>query len=215
MDSTDFDFYIRSVTAAGIALNSLQSRHQSRLHRPRTRYRSIQRSNLTTSRMPVIMPADPDLNIAFFASSTGEVGTVQSFNLTTRALIGTIPVPNVTGNPTPIIRWGQNGLIGLHIDDGRLYLLGGNFIHKLNFVGSSFRVLWVAAKTATVPVAEEGLCFCSKRVLTVTPAHCSAPTSRPQSPRPSLPRYPHSASHRSECPPALLSASASRSAPVR
>jgi hypothetical protein len=74
------------------------------------------------------MVPDSALNTAFFVSSTGGVATIQSFNLTTRAPIDTITIPNVMGDPTRLIRWGQNGLAFL-TDAGQIFLVGGNFIH--------------------------------------------------------------------------------------
>ena len=75
------------------------------------------------------MVPDSTLNTAFFVSSvSGASMMIQTFNLTTRAPIDTLTLPNVMGNPTRIIRWGQNGL-AFATDAGQVYLVGGNFIH--------------------------------------------------------------------------------------
>lgn len=50
------------------------------------------------------------------------------FNLTTRTLIASITIPNVTGNPQRLVRWGQNAL-AFNTDGGQIYLIGGNFVH--------------------------------------------------------------------------------------
>ncbi|MGB2662882.1 MAG: hypothetical protein WAK48_02690 [Candidatus Acidiferrum sp.] len=74
------------------------------------------------------MAPDSTLNEAFFVFVSGTTATVQSFNLTTRALIGSIMIANVSGNPQRLIRWGQNGL-AFNTDGGQLCLIGGNFVH--------------------------------------------------------------------------------------
>ena len=68
------------------------------------------------------------MNLAFFANSNGSVMTIQSFNLTTHALVDTVTIPNVLGFPLRLIRWGQNGLAFI-TTDGNLYTVGGNFVH--------------------------------------------------------------------------------------
>jgi len=53
---------------------------------------------------------------------------IYSFNLTTFAPIGSILIPNVSGIPFRLIRWGQNGL-AFNTDAGEIVLVGGNFVH--------------------------------------------------------------------------------------
>jgi hypothetical protein len=74
------------------------------------------------------MAPDSALNAAFFVSVSGTTATIQSFNLTTRSLIGSITIPSVAGNPQRLIRWGQNGL-AFNTDGGQVLLVGGNFVH--------------------------------------------------------------------------------------
>jgi hypothetical protein len=74
----------------------------------------------------VLVP-DSTLNRAFFASQTGTF-TIQAFNLTKFNLVDSITISGVSGFPTQIIRWGDNGL-AFSTGAGPLYLIGGNFVH--------------------------------------------------------------------------------------
>jgi hypothetical protein len=74
------------------------------------------------------MVPDSTLNTAFFVNASVSPNTVEAFNLTTHALIASIPIPAITGNPLRLIRWGQNGL-AFNTDGGQIYLIGGNFVH--------------------------------------------------------------------------------------
>jgi hypothetical protein len=74
----------------------------------------------------VLVP-DSTLNRAFFASQSGTF-TIQAFNLTKFNLVDSITIPGVSGFPTRIIRWGDNGL-AFSTGAGPLYLIGGNFVH--------------------------------------------------------------------------------------
>ena len=76
----------------------------------------------------VAMVPDSGLNLAFFGKSNGGVLTIQTFNLTTHALVDTITIPNLSRDPIRLIRWGQNGL-AFTTNDGNLYTVGGNFVH--------------------------------------------------------------------------------------
>jgi hypothetical protein len=75
----------------------------------------------------VVVP-DSTLNRAFFASQTSGTFTIQAFNLNKFSLIDSITIPNVSGFPARIIRWGNNGL-AFSTGAGPLYLIGGNFVH--------------------------------------------------------------------------------------
>lgn len=75
----------------------------------------------------VIVP-DSILNRAFFASQTTGTLTIQAFNLQKFSLIDSITIPNVSGFPNRIIRWGNNGL-AVSTSGGPVYLIGGNFVH--------------------------------------------------------------------------------------
>jgi hypothetical protein len=74
-----------------------------------------------------VMVPDSTVNAAFFLSETSN-GTIQSFDLKRFSLNGSITIPNVSGSPVRIIRWGNNGL-AFTTSAGPLYLIGGNFVH--------------------------------------------------------------------------------------
>jgi len=75
-----------------------------------------------------LMVPDSTLNTAFFVISSSPNVTIESFNLTTFVLVNSVTIPNVTGNPLRLIRWGQNGL-AFNTDGAQVYLIGGNFVH--------------------------------------------------------------------------------------
>lgn len=141
-DDSGFDFYILSVTSSGVSLSQdfPGAGDGSRIHfNSGTNLvycdngRVIDPSNGTnppgfsTSGIMRMVP-DSALNAAFFVTVSGTTATIQSFNLTTRALMSSLTIPNVTGNPLRLIRWGQNGL-AFDTDGGQIYLIGGNFVH--------------------------------------------------------------------------------------
>jgi len=55
--------------------------------------------------------------------------TIESFDLTNFTRLGSITIPNVTGTPLRLIRWGKNGLAfntgGVGIS-GQVYLIQSN-----------------------------------------------------------------------------------------
>jgi IPT/TIG domain len=60
--------------------------------------------------------------------------TIEAFDLRTNALLGSIAIPNVTGTPVKLIRWGSNGLAfltsgaqGPQQGDG-VYIISGAFV---------------------------------------------------------------------------------------
>jgi hypothetical protein len=60
--------------------------------------------------------------------------TIEAFDLRTNALLGSIAIPNVTGTPVKLIRWGSNGLAfltsgaqGPQQGDG-IYIISGAFV---------------------------------------------------------------------------------------
>jgi hypothetical protein len=59
---------------------------------------------------------------------------IEAFDLRTNALLGSIAIPNVTGTPVKLIRWGSNGLAfltsgsqGPQPGDG-VYIIRGAFV---------------------------------------------------------------------------------------
>jgi len=86
---------------------------------------------------------DSSLNLGFFLGQTSaQIGTanytLQSFDLTTYALVSTLPIPNLVGVPTGLVRWGKSGLafttevvdpvFKQNMSPGRLYVLDGSFV---------------------------------------------------------------------------------------
>jgi trimeric autotransporter adhesin len=90
-----------------------------------------------------IAAPDSSLNTVYILGQTAaQVGTtsytIESFNQTTFASIGSIIIDNVIGAPTAFIRWGTNGLafttqLGIPIffsgtGPGQLYVVSGNIV---------------------------------------------------------------------------------------
>jgi len=77
-----------------------------------------------------LMVPDSTLNTAFFIVPPFNSSslTIDSFNLTTLSLVSSITIPNVTGTPQRLVRWGQNGL-AFNTSGGQIVLIGGNFVH--------------------------------------------------------------------------------------
>jgi len=77
-----------------------------------------------------LMVPDSTLNMAFFIVPPFNSSslTIDSFNLTTFSLVSSITIPNVTGTPQRLVRWGQNGL-AFNTSGGQIVLIGGNFVH--------------------------------------------------------------------------------------
>jgi hypothetical protein len=87
-----------------------------------------------------VMVPDGKLNIAFFLGQTVNPGAagnyvIEAFDLTHFTLLGAIPITNVSGTPSGLIRWGNNGLAFLTgnasgagaAGDG-VYLVSGSFV---------------------------------------------------------------------------------------
>lgn len=148
-ETSSFDFYTLPVNASGITLgqdfSGVFSTFTNRIHldagtnliyadeghviNPST---GLPVGNFNTTRGPGVMVPDSSLNTAFFISAgSGSTVTIQSFDLTHFTPIGSISIPNITGSPIHLIRWGQNGLAlntgGFGVS-GQVYLVGGSFI---------------------------------------------------------------------------------------
>jgi hypothetical protein len=83
---------------------------------------------------------DPTLQLFYILLEiTGPDGSlafqIQEFDQTNFQLLGTIVIPNATGNPTNFIRWGQSGLAFVtntyssNSPAGQLYILDGSFVN--------------------------------------------------------------------------------------
>jgi hypothetical protein len=142
LESTGDDFYTIAVTPNGASLTAdypglvknarihfdpvtkLVYADDGQVVNPATGTNAASFVNAASSMVP-----DSNLNLAFFVNASESTVIIQSFNLTTRALVDSIAIPNVfTNYPQHVIRWGQNGL-AFTTDTGQLFLVGGNFIH--------------------------------------------------------------------------------------
>jgi hypothetical protein len=79
-----------------------------------------------------LMIPDSSVGKAFFLSQTQNAGqttvTLQSFNLTSFALLNSITIPNLNGTVQTFVRWGSNGL-AFSTSKGQIVLLGGSFVN--------------------------------------------------------------------------------------
>jgi len=88
----------------------------------------------------MVMTTDGTLNLAYFLGESDTSGgtqsyTLEAFDLTNFAYLGSIAVPNVMGTPVKLIRWGSNGLAFLTANlsgssqQGQgIYLVSGSFV---------------------------------------------------------------------------------------
>jgi hypothetical protein len=141
-EDTGFDFYTLTVNATGVSLShdfsNVFASFQNRIHfDPGTKLIYADDGHVVNPANGAVVGAfnvsglmvpDSTLNTAFFLTSSSPNVTIESFNLTTFALVSSVTIPNVTGNPLRLIRWGQNGL-AFNTDGGQVYLIGGNFVH--------------------------------------------------------------------------------------
>jgi len=77
------------------------------------------------------MVPDSSLNKAFFLGQTqSQTGsnnyTIEVFDLTHFTPLDSVTIPNVSGNPLRLIRWGANGL-AFNTTGGQLILISGSF----------------------------------------------------------------------------------------
>jgi hypothetical protein len=148
-EDTGFDFYTLSVDASGVTLtkdfpNTFNS-FANRIHfdagtkliysddgqvvDPSTG--SVVNSfKVGSTTVSGAMVPDSSIHEAFFAfsGSSPNTVTIQKFDMTTFAAGPSITIPNVSGSPQRLIRWGQNGL-AFNTSDGKVILVGGNFVH--------------------------------------------------------------------------------------
>jgi hypothetical protein len=87
-----------------------------------------------------VMVPDGKLNIAYFVGQTVSSGSsgnyyIEAFDLTNFKLLGSMPIANIVGVPSKIIRWGSNGLAVLTGDSNgagaggdAVYLISGAFV---------------------------------------------------------------------------------------
>lgn len=151
------DFLVLGVSSSGVTLDESYPRIVN-AYSPRIHY-DAGAGLVYTDGGQVIQPSDgsvigsfgasgiavPDftLNSVFILGQTpAQTGTssytIESFDQTTFASVGSIVIDNVVGAPTGLIRWGTNGLafttrIGMPSDftaigSGQLYVVSGNFV---------------------------------------------------------------------------------------
>lgn len=78
-----------------------------------------------------LMVTDVAANRAYFVTQSifgPGPATLQSFNLTTLALVDSTTINNVNGSIGRLIRWGQNGL-AFNTSGGQVFLVAGTFVH--------------------------------------------------------------------------------------
>jgi hypothetical protein len=77
-----------------------------------------------------LMVPDAAANRAYFLTQPfgSPTVTLQSFNLTTLALVDSTTINNVNGNIGRLVRWGQNGL-AFNTSGGQVFLVAGTFVH--------------------------------------------------------------------------------------
>jgi hypothetical protein len=97
---------------------------------------------------------DSSLNRIFVLGQTmAQVGsfnfTIESFDQTSFAAIGSMTISNVVGTPSAFVRWGTNGLAfvtrgggitdSFNIGPGQLYVISGAFVNSATPAGSAVR----------------------------------------------------------------------------
>jgi hypothetical protein len=143
-ESSGFDFYILTVSASGIVLDTDLSGdiggYSKRIHfDPGTKQIYSDFGDVVdTSGNPVgsyspdnegVMVPDSTLGKAFFVSeASGSMAEIQVFDQKKFTSLGSIMISNVSEFPTHIVRWGNNGLAFITYQ-GAVYLIGGNFVH--------------------------------------------------------------------------------------
>lgn len=79
-----------------------------------------------------LMVPDSSVGKAFFLTQTQNAGltavTLQSFNLTSFALLNSITIPDLNGTVQTLVRWGSNGL-AFSTNKGQIVLVAGTFVH--------------------------------------------------------------------------------------
>ncbi|MCU1331151.1 MAG: hypothetical protein JWM08_143 [Candidatus Angelobacter sp.] len=148
--NTAFDFYTLAVSAAGVTLshdfpfvltNSAKRIHfepsknlvyadNGQIIDPATGAGTGRFITPTFSDTP-LMVVDAAANRAYFLTQSffnTPTVTLQSFNLTTLALVDSMTISNVNGSIGRLVRWGQNGL-AFNTSGGQVFLVAGTFVH--------------------------------------------------------------------------------------
>lgn len=145
-ESTGFDFYTLSVNASGVTLvhdyPGLFSDFYIRIHFDRGTqliYSDDGHIVIPSTGLPAgvfaasgVMVPDSTVNKAFFlgqtASQSGsEAFTIESFDLARFTPIDSVTIPNVSGYPLRLIRWGTSGL-AFNTTGGQVFLYSGSLV---------------------------------------------------------------------------------------
>jgi hypothetical protein len=149
--NTAFDFYTLAVTPAGVTLSHdfpfVLTSSAKRIHfepsknlvyaddgqiiDPATGTAGAGRFITPSFPNVTLMVTDAAANRAYFVTQSffgPGPATLQSFNLTTLALVDSMTVNNVNGNIGRLVRWGQNGL-AFNTSSGQIFLVAGTFVH--------------------------------------------------------------------------------------
>lgn len=153
-EDTAFDFYNLTVSASGVVLDNdyrgVFSDFEIRIHYDGGTgliYSDDGHIVNPSTGLPAgefaasgVMIPDSTLNSAFFLGQTeAQAGTnsytIVSFNLTQFTQVNSIVIPNVSGTPLRLIRWGANGLAFNSTDEplsngGAVYLISGAFVNS-------------------------------------------------------------------------------------
>jgi hypothetical protein len=148
--TTSFDFFTLAVNAAGVTLThdfpgtftssakrihfepskNLVYADNGQIINPATG--AVTGSFLITSTFgTTLMATDAAANRAYFLTQSFFNATtvnLQSFNLTTLALVDSTTINNVNGTIGRLVRWGQNGL-AFNTSGGQVFLVAGTFVH--------------------------------------------------------------------------------------
>ena len=148
--TTSFDFFTLAVNAAGVTLShdfpgtftssakrihfepskNLVYADNGQIINPATG--AVTGSFLIASTFGTsLMATDAAANRAYFLTQSFFNATtvnLQSFNLTTLALVDSTTINNVNGTIGRLVRWGQNGL-AFNTSGGQVFLVAGTFIH--------------------------------------------------------------------------------------
>jgi hypothetical protein len=148
--NTEFDFYTLAVNAVGVTLSHdfpfVLTSSAKRIHfEPSKNLVYADNGQIinpatgtVTGSFPItpvfgttLMATDVAANRAYFITQSffnpGPV-TLQSFNLTTLALVDSTTINNVNGTIGRLVRWGQNGL-AFNTSGNQVFLVAGTFVH--------------------------------------------------------------------------------------
>jgi hypothetical protein len=175
-EDTGFDFYVFSVSSSGVTETkdypSSFSTFGIRIHYDRGTqlvYSDDGHVIDPSTGLPAgvfaasgVMVPDSTVNKAFFLGQTSsqsgsENFTIESFDLTRFTPINSVAVPNVSGYPLRLIRWGSNGL-AFNTTGGQVFLYNGDLVTATStaqemrkLLADPVRRTWKYRKIYTLP----------------------------------------------------------------